>query len=255
MKQELEPAELTYSRRQFLKFAGILSAASVLGLLSVACTEEQKKQLEDLQKSQTPEKTNKLFVPENYSSSRFLTLPFSADPEMQIQQGWFYNFPDKNGNPAKHQGLDFIKGLIDYASTWKPFEVLAAADGWAVCNPPSRQGNAVFIRHQAMNKDIYTYYGHLATIAPGIPLYNNSDGTISKGIPVRRGDKIGVAGATGVLDEQGNPQPTWIHLHFGVLDIDVYVDPYGEYGQRDVYPDPNFTNGKTLGNNALWKNG
>lgn len=246
--------ESALSRRQFLikgtKIATGVFTASSLNLLALACDKVSNKP-PALPKAET----KPIFVPENYTSLRFLTYPCPNDPEIKIQQGWYYNWLDKEGKPVEHKGIDFIKGELDNSKTWKPFDVLAAADGWICSNPPYHHGNALFMVHMVKGIFLHTYYGHLGEMRTGIPQYDAKKEFLG-GIPVKRGEKIGVAGASGVVNEKGEPEPTWIHLHFQVnLAGDIPFDPYDLRQQRAEYPNPNFTNGKTLGQNTLWKDG
>lgn len=232
-----------------LNMIACFSVAAALGILSIACEEELDAYPPQILPTPITSESGIPPTPEIYSSLRFLSYPFPNDPAIKIQQGWYYNWLDEHGKPAEHKGIDVIKGRVDDSETWKPFDVLAAADGWAVANPPARQGNAVFVKHNVNGKVFYTYYGHLEKIEGNIPQYDG----ISEGKVVKAGDKIGVAGASGVTNEKGEPEPTWIHLHFGVQDANGPIDPFGEYETRDSYPDRNFTDGKALKPNALWK--
>ncbi len=144
---------------------------------------------------------------------RFLTLPFT-DPRIVVQQGWIYSW----GN--EHKGIDYVLGGRD-AGRWQSFDVVAAADGEACGNCTSRQGNAVWIKHSVNGQTYYTYYGHLASIEPGIPI-----GSQQNTVRVRRGQKIGVAGDTGSDS---------IHLHFQVSYGHTPVDPYDLWTTREPY--------------------
>lgn len=169
----------------------------------------------------------------------FLDWPFDEDLDIKVQQAWLYT--DGTG----HKGTDFIFGEIDQASTWQPFEVLAAADGEACANPPHRQGNAVFIRH-VLDEGVlmYTYYGHLQSIAQGIPECA-SNGRIF----VYQGEYLGVAGSSGMDD------PDLIHEHFQVNNVSGQaLDPYDIRSFRGEYPDHRGENGKFCGENTLWIN-
>ena len=245
--------ETKISRRAF-----ILGSLGVAGALAATACEGTSKPFLSPSPSPPPSPTPEKPIfptPEKYTSIKFLTNPFPNDTKMKIQQGWFYNWPDeKTGNPAKHQGIDFIKGEISDtdASTWKPFDVLAAADGWLCANPPLRLGNALFITHLVNGNFYYTYYGHLEKMEKGIPLYDGKKEFLG-GVPVRRGEKIGVAGASGVTNEKGEPELTWIHLHFGAQDANGPLDPYDLHGERGMYPNPNSLDIKNLGPRSLWK--
>jgi len=184
--------------------------------------------------------------------TKFLTLPFK-DPSIIIQQGWVYNWL----NPPPHNGIDYVK---QGTSTWLPFDVVAAADGWAMQSEQPRTGadytygKFILIRHaiqDASGNDYFTLYAHLGSIRPEIPYqdrhsidYNYSNSTKWK--PVRRGELLGVSGCTGAVE-------SGIHLHFEVQ-RQVYAqfktDPYDLNTTRDYYPSyPQYT---TCGPYYLW---
>lgn len=171
-----------------------------------------------------------------YQSTHFLTLPFPVDSKMHIQQGW-------------HGGIDYIKGGVDNLDTWQKFPVLAAADGLTCANPRDRKGEAVFMDHIVGGQVYYTYYGHLSEIDPAIPACESG-----KKLPVKAGQKVGVAGATGVDPSECGPVEKCVHLHFGVTAPAGLVDPYDIRKSRDEYPDPSVNNGKDCGPNYLWVN-
>jgi murein DD-endopeptidase MepM/ murein hydrolase activator NlpD len=158
----------------------------------------------------------------------FLTLPFN-DPNIVVQNGWLYNYG------SLHYGTDFILGERD-TGKWQSFDVVAAADGWACGNCTSRQGNAVWIKHVVNGQTYYTYYGHLATIDPSIPL-----GDQKNTVWVTRGQKIGDAGSTGA---------DVIHLHFQVNLPSGPVDPFDLWSTREPYMPGCAT--CQLGPNNLW---
>ena len=94
-------------------------------------------------------------------------------------------------------------------------------------NCTSRQGNAVWIKHDVNGATYYTYYGHLASITKGIPI-----GTQSRTVPVKRGQLIGIAGDTGASGI--------LHLHFGLYNAASQpLDPYSIGKLREYYPQPN----------------
>lgn len=130
------------------------------------------------------------------SGLHFLTLPFT-DPRIVVQQGFIYSWG------SLHGGIDYILGDRD-SGRWQSYDVVAAADGYACGNCTSRQGNAVWIKHDINGVTLYTYYGHLDTIEPSIP-----QGSQAQTVWVQRGQKIGVSGSTGVAEGA-------IHLHFQV---------------------------------------
>lgn len=183
---------------------------------------------------------------------KFLTLPF-RDPDIKIQQGWVYTF-----DPDAHKGIDYIKGTIDQRATWQSFDVVAAADGWAMWSeqPGSVDvyGKFVLIRHDVQDpegNDYFTLYAHLQSVSAEIPYqdrhsidYNYNDA--SKWKYVKRGEIIGRAGNTGASN-RGN------HLHFEVQRGEYFLDktdPYDLYKTRDFYPGGSSYVGS--GPNHLW---
>lgn len=163
------------------------------------------------------------------ASPRFLTLPFPSDGQMRIQQGW-------------HEGIDYIKGSYNKRWTWAQFDVLAAADGWACGNCASGPSGSqsVWIRHSVGGATYYTYYGHLSSIAAGIPR-----GSQSNTVWVGRGQNIGRSGDTGTTSG-------WVHLHFGLHSGSRFIDPYDKYSDGGGYPSPNCVDSRRSGANSFW---
>lgn len=152
----------------------------------------------------------------------FLTLPFEPQAGMNILSGWYYS-----GSSGLNNGLDYINGSTSSPRTWRTFPVLAAADGEACGNCSGRQGNAVWVRHKVGGATFYTYYGHLSSFAPDIPI-----GSQSRVVKVKRGQLLGMAGNTGA--GQGI-----LHLHFALYNSGSKpLDPYSIGKQRQFYPSP-----------------
>lgn len=216
----------------------ILPVLSVITLLAAACSSGADKNSSLNQLPATPKTSESGALPNPENRFAVLGLPFPKDSKMAIQQAWTSSF-DPN-----HHGIDFIKGKPDDSGTWKSFPVFAVADGKACANPPSREGNAIFLTHSIGNTPVgATFYGHLESWEKDIPQCSTGQ-TVSK----RKGDKIGDAGATGAQDQ------SLTHLHFQVNDANGDpVDPYDLQGERGLYPDPNFKNGKPCGPNALFE--
>ena len=150
----------------------------------------------------------------------FLTLPFQSTSRMQILSGWYYN------GGGFHGGIDFINGNYTNVSGWRTFPVFAAADGEACGNCSSRQGNAVFIKHNVDGITYYTYYGHLASISTSIPR-----GSQSHTVHVVRGQFLGMAGDTGASG--------LVHLHFALMNAySTPIDPFSIDKLRGAYPAP-----------------
>lgn len=171
---------------------------------------------------------------------RFLSLPFPPDPQMEVFQGWKYTH-----NRHPQCGIDFGKRSEQGALVG--FPVLASADGEACGDHDggggcvSGFGDRVLIRHTVEGQIYYTYYGHLASISPNIPM-----GSRSTTVRVRRGEVIGYAGDTG----------TWggsIHLHYGIAAPSFgWYDPYDLWTTAEVYPDPLGLNGMFSGSSYFW---
>jgi len=176
------------------------------------------------------------------SYPKFLTLPFPADPNMKIVQGYCYDFETGCG----HKGIDYIRSSTLYPKeNWTNFRVLAAAEGQAYWNN-STYGKYVMIHHTVNGVLFTTYYGHLKDVSSHIP--QQGKGTV----PVKRGEQIGTAGDTGTV---GCGIPC-IHLHFEVhrgshgYNANLRVDPYDIYGRKDRYPIQNTQ--LRSGVNHLW---
>lgn len=152
----------------------------------------------------------------------FLTLPFEATERMSILSGWYYS-----SSGGLHNGIDYINGSVDRLNTWRTFAVIASADGEACGNCTSRQGNAVWVKHNVNGVTYYTYYGHLASISDDIPL-----GSQSRTLSVKRGQFLGWAGDTGARGA--------LHLHFALYTAGSRpLDPYSIGKLRQYYPQPN----------------
>ena len=159
--------------------------------------------------------------PVRQASAHFLTLPFVPNSRMSVLSGWYYS-----SSGGFHGGIDFINGDVNSIGGWRTFPVIASADGEACGNCTSRQGNAVWIKHDIDGVTYYTYYGHLASIAKGIPL-----GSQSKTVWVKRGQVIGQAGDTGARGI--------LHLHYGLYNAASQpIDPYSIGRLRQFYPKP-----------------
>jgi len=173
---------------------------------------------------------------------RFLSLPFPADPQMVMFQGWHYTGIDR-----PHCGVDFGKWDPEQGS--QEFPVLAAADGYACAETGATDwggcvagyGGRVLIRHEVGGRILYTYYGHLRLIDPAIPVGNRN-----VTIAVRRGQLLGYASNTGTGGGAN-------HLHFGVANPWFgWFDPYDIWRTREFYPDPLLQNGLLAGTNHFW---
>jgi murein DD-endopeptidase MepM/ murein hydrolase activator NlpD len=159
-------------------------------------------------------------APARQTPVQFLTLPFEPTERMSILSGWYYN------GGGFHGGIDYVNGSYSGIRGWQTFPVIAAADGEACGNCTTRQGNAVWVKHNLNGSTYYTYYGHLASISKDIPL-----GSQSRTVPVRRGQFLGWAGDTGASGA--------LHLHFGLMNAySQPADPYSIGKLRGSYPAP-----------------
>ena len=183
---------------------------------------------------------------------KFLTLPFT-DADIRIQQGWRYTAPIglNPDDPYAHNGIDYIKGVVNEATTWQSFDVVAAADGVAMHSSGGGYGDFVLIRHDeidAVGRNYFTLYGHLKDTDENITYRADRFASdYENWTPVTRGQKVGVAGSTGVSE------PTWVHLHFEVQRgsyAQNKVDPYDIYKRRNYYPGGSSYAG--CGPNSLW---
>lgn len=175
------------------------------------------------------------------AATGFLTFPFPRDPAMHLQQAWTSSFD------PRHFGIDYIKGTIDDAKNpdgtdkWQTFQVLASAAGEAEWVENASDGKYVFITHRINGATFYTYYGHLASVAAGIPARSTGQKK-----HVEQGEYIGQAGKSG---QRSNG---YLHLHFALKNsADAPIDPYGLNLQRPAYPQPNAASG-TCGQNSFW---
>jgi hypothetical protein len=181
---------------------------------------------------------------------RFLTLPFK-DSNVKLQSAWEEHV--QRGTT----GIDYIKGTIDESATWQSFDIVAAADGWAMqsVQPGTTNvyGDFVLIRHDKKDgagNDYFTLYAHLTSVASVIPYQDRLDidydfSNPSKWKYVRRGEIIGEAGSTGTN--------VGIHLHFEVQRkayAQHRTDPYDLYKTRSYYP--GYSNYVGCGSDYLW---
>lgn len=173
-----------------------------------------------------------------------VSLPFSADPNIKIRQGWLYDDGDFGG--GLHAAQDYIKGPLE--GNWQPFLVLAPGDGEICFNPPNREGNAVWEVLEIKGERYYWFGGHLESVTDGMPLCSTG-----RTNAVKRGEVVGMAGASGVKNPNtGLLEPTWIHLHSEFKNAQNQpIDAYDLRAQKERYPDPAFSNGKLCGAEAL----
>jgi len=192
----------------------------------------------------TPTATPKVEKP--LDPRHFLDLPFPSSREMKLVQGWIYEgreVPDG----TEHRAIDFVEGTDpNQSSTWKNFPILTAAGGFACQSSFESKTYGRDYTVRVIHPNGYeTRYLHLKS---GSTPNDMPDCSVDKKDwePVERGEQIGEAGDSGT-------NPGWDHLHLEVRDQSGEpVDPYDIYGRKGLYPDPNFTNGKTCGPEYLW---
>ena len=119
----------------------------------------------------------------------------NASPMALFGDARTYVYQGKIIGESLHEG-------VDLASTeHAPIE--AANDGIVVlAGPLGIYGNAVMIDH---GLGLFSLYGHLSTIQ------------IQSGQPVKKGDRIGYSGVTGLAGGD--------HLHFSIIVGDRFVNP------------------------------
>lgn len=210
---------------------------------------------------------------------QFLTLPFT-ERRYKITEGWDYSDDEKEIHGFSGHGA------VDFALS-RNTPVLAAADGWAIASYSWRRlklnsrpllyrgkqvgfGLGYFVQIYHPQAKLYTAYGHLCKISPGIKfhaprkigdcLWPLGHKLNPENLPqhkwatrVKRGQVIGYVGDSGLTwgyeDYPTRPDyakfPSWdeVHLHFEVFirvgskKIKKYFDPYGIKGRESDYPD------------------
>jgi len=203
--------------------------------------------------AQSPQPPSAVTTQENESfrqsiaaNTGFLTYPFPNVPGMQVQWDWV----DKG-----HNGIDYIN-VTEHGSPWRSFDVLAAAGGNACVIPKltltcpnlrNPTGPYVKIYHQFNGQNYLTEYNHLRSAEGFLP-------TCPRTIPVRRGERIGVAGDRNLC----HCTPPCIHLHFGLYHNGVAINPNDYWASglsryscplppKAPYPfDPRFNQGVTF---------
>ena len=210
------------------------------------------------------------------SPQRFTVKTIKSNTQFIALQNATETLDGKNAIKAElHLGsgaIDYIKGENDQSSTWKPFDVVAAAPGIAMQSSGGGYGNFVLIKHNEADENgnrFFTLYAHLepGSIDPTIPFHKKDcpdnpkecvefnkwrKGSTqeAKGKLVNRGHILGKADQTGTGKCSSK---NCIHLHFQVFRggyATQSTDPYDIEDVRDFYPDfPQFTN---CGPNVLW---
>lgn len=185
---------------------------------------------------------------ERFNPSAFLRMPMPRDPDAKAVQGWKYSTLIRG--TLSHNATDLIIGTDENNSdTWRPFPILAAADGVACVGfyDTSTHGQGNYIQELHPN-GYMTRYLHSETGSLSDRSYPDCKTSKNTWLKIRQGDKLSESGDAGT--EKG-----WTHLHFEVYDPQGnLIDPYDLYTTRTEYPDPNFINGKYCGPKTLWVN-
>ncbi len=178
----------------------------------------------------------------NYTPPPTWTPP-PANPAAQIADHYVF------GRPISNNGVDWIDRVYPYGATAggtfathhgvefvnpTGTPILAVGDGvvhfagsdLATTYGPSSDfyGNLVVIQHNVTDVDgqgVYTLYGHMNTV------------DVQVGQPVRRGDRIGTVGASGIAlgphlhfeVRVGNPMD-----YFATRNPELWIRPYPTYG-------------------------
>lgn len=131
---------------------------------------------------------------------------------LQIELGWPTNYrppvvvhPYGERRPPPYPG-----GVHEGADIRAPlgYEILAATDGRVdIAAFGKTYGNQVWLSHDLEVDRIQTVYAHMDKIDPGI----------SRGVYVKKGQRLGWAGSTG--------NSTAAHLHFGLRYNGKWIDP------------------------------
>jgi len=179
------------------------------------------------------------YVKSEYSSERFLNIPFSRN--INLIQGWTYTGGFREGK--QHSAIDYFCEIGE--------KIFAAEGGVAMSSLQidvdlkQGYGNYVFIKHE---NGYASLYAHLHKVSDHITTYPESgrhNTNYHEWTPVRKGEYIGECGMSGT----DNP-----HLHFEVTTgkyATGRVDSYDLYQGKAYYPPNQFY--KKLGNKHLWE--
>lgn len=168
--------------------------------------------------------------------------PVAISPNMVTSTfGKSRDLPQYNGVPRVHWGVDFQ--ARNPGDTSRGADLVAAANGTVVGAGfwGGGYGNRVAIRRD--NGDVLIY-SHLARIEPELKSgtavgFRNDGGPALGNVPVRAGDKIGVAGGTA---NHASTNERAIHLHL------EYVTGYQGSQLRETNDGTNATRSKYLRN-------
>lgn len=161
----------------------------------------EKERIARLPKNQTLKKTLERMTAETRITSDIvlgdLMIPVSGLSFRDLRDSWG---EPRDGGKRSHKGIDIFAP--------KGREVLAVADGYiSYIGTQPKGGRCLWLVNDA---GISFYYAHLDKWAAG--LY--------EGMEVKKGELLGYVGNT------GNAVTTPPHLHFGVVENDVAINPY-----------------------------
>lgn len=128
---------------------------------------------------------------------RGLLIPVSGLTNRDLRDSWG---EPRDGGKRSHKGIDIFAP--------KGREVLAVADGYiSYIGTQPKGGRCLWLVNDS---GISFYYAHLDKWAAGI----------YEGMEIKKGELLGYVGNT------GNAITTPPHLHFGVIENDVAINPY-----------------------------
>jgi len=155
------------------------------------------------------------------------TPPTATEYQAPLKGTW-YNLGGFSDSQVRYDGRVGHKGLDMASSAGTPVYPMAAGVV-TTTGTDNLGGNIIWIDH---GNGIKSYYAHLSTIK------------VHKGDHVNHDSVIGTVGNTGNAGNPNDPLKTqesgrtWPHVHFGVKDHGVWVDPTRFFSAPKY--DPNF---------------
>lgn len=144
----------------------------------------------------------------------------------------------RNSGSKFHEGLDIRS--VQHDKRGEPTDpVLASADGvvaYLNARPSlSNYGNYLVLRHYVEGLEIYTLYGHLSEIRPGLRI----------GDRVKAGDRVGTMGRTANTREGISKDRAHVHFEINLVLNDRYIAWHARYMAGTRNDHGNF-NGRNL---------